>query len=86
MEELLKKAQSSSSTEPSSALARFSMPSTRRTTATRARETVWVNRFDTDMGPVTLASTAKGVVACSLPGKSKGHVLDWLAPAEGADA
>lgn len=42
-------------------------------------ETVWLNRFDTEMGPVTLASTAKGVVACSLPGKSKKHIVDWLA-------
>ncbi len=40
---------------------------------------VHVTRFDTVMGPVTLASSERGVVACTLPGTPDAKQFAWLA-------
>jgi methylated-DNA-[protein]-cysteine S-methyltransferase len=65
----------------------------RTTSQTRARpagepvEPIHLSRFDTALGPVTLASTARGIVASSLPecadggtrdGDSRDSVRRWL--------
>lgn len=40
-----------------------------------ARDALHVTRFETPWGAMTLASTARGLLACSLPGRDDGHVL-----------
>ncbi len=44
----------------------------RRLVPAHAAEIVHLSQFETDLGPMWLASTARGVVACSLPGDGRG--------------
>ena len=44
-----------------------------------ATEIVHLTHFVTPLGPMTVASTAHGVVASSLPGDGRDHVRRWLA-------
>ena len=44
-----------------------------------AMETVQISTFGTDFGPVTVASTEKGVVCSSLPGGDADAVRGWVA-------
>jgi O-6-methylguanine DNA methyltransferase len=43
-----------------------------------ARETIHLTHFDTAFGAMSLASSARGVVACSLPGDGRDRVRTWL--------
>ncbi len=40
---------------------------------------VHLTHFPTPLGPMTVASTPRGVVAASLPGDGRDHVRNWLA-------